>query len=99
MNKNKFILLLSISFPLLSIFVDKYNHIDNLRHSLGIPFNFFWVMNCNLPSNRLEIFKHENLLNINFKLEIYIACVIFFYYFLKLLSLLIQRFNIKKSIV
>lgn len=75
----KNILIISFIVPIISIFIDNYNLVNNYGYSLGIPYDFFFFWGKIIPDNRLKMFLPPNLIKIEFRIINYLLCVFIFY--------------------
>ncbi len=73
------ILMTSFIVPIISIFIDNYNHVNNYGYSLGIPYDFFFFWGKIIPDNRVKMFLPSNLIKIEFRIINYLLCVFIFY--------------------
>lgn len=90
--KNKLIVI-SMILPLVSLFFDKYKDIGSIRHGLGLPFKFLWFMGKTVPNSRWLFFLPDNLIKINFRVDIYLFCVLIIYLFLNILEKIYLKLN------
>ena len=91
MKINKTILVASAVIPLLSIFLAPIEYYGGIKYGLGLPFHFLLYYSFSFPSNRIEMFKLENLTKIAFRLDVYAICVVIIYFVLYLIYRFVSK--------
>lgn len=92
-NSHRFMLFISILISLVSLYFDEYHYYSETRRGLGIPLNFFYFIGNKVPSSRLQMFLPENIIRINFRLDIFIINIIILYIIIKLLVKKVDKIN------
>lgn len=79
------LIIISIIFTLSTIFFDGITQYAGLSKAVGLPFNFFWYMNTDLPTNRLLMFDINNLIKISFRIDLFILSVLVNFFIIAIL--------------
>ena len=91
MKINKTILVASAVIPMLSIFLAPIEYYGGIQYGLGLPFHFLLYYSFNFPSNRIEMFKLDNLTKIAFRVDVYFICIVIVYFVLYLIYRFISK--------
>jgi uncharacterized membrane protein YvlD (DUF360 family) len=91
MKINITILVASAVIPMLSIFLAPIEYYSGRKCGLGLPLKFLLYYSFNFPSNRIEMFKLDNLTKITFRMEVYFICIVIVYFVLYLTYRIISK--------
>ncbi len=91
LNENKYLLIISLLIPLISIFFDSYTYEGGIAYSLGFPQKFLTYYDpLGPPENRLEIFSSISKFALRIDIAL-ISGILYFFIPLTLISWLIKR--------
>jgi hypothetical protein len=91
LNENKYLLIISLLIPLISIFFDSYTYEGGTAYSLGFPQKFLtYYDSLGPPENRLEIFSSISRFALRIDIA-FISGILYFFIPLTLISWLIKR--------
>jgi len=93
LNRRWLIVLGSMLLSLLTISFDKYHYYSSSRLGLGIPLNYFYFIGNKIPDTRLQMLLPENIIRIQFRLDIFTLNIVIIYIVIKYLVTKISKLN------
>lgn len=88
---------LSVVITLLTVFIDKFSEIENFGFGIGLPFNFYFYMNSEMPKSFFEIVASSTFSTISFRVDLFFLNVLLYYFIIRIINKIILRYRNNSS--